>query len=210
MQRGLFIVLDGPDGCGKSTQAGLLESHLRLHGVTPLHVREPGGTALGEAVRKILLDAGHGTLTPQTELFLFSACRAQLVERVLRPALAKGRVVLCDRWASSTYAYQGVAGGLGAAMVEAATRLATGGLTPDLLLIFDVPPAIGIGRRGQRLTVFEKRGARYLAAVRRGFLGFAKRCGRRARVLDARRPVAEVHREVVRVVDALLRRRARA
>jgi dTMP kinase len=145
---GLFVTFEGGEGSGKSTQVTRLAARLRERGVMPLVTREPGGTALAEAIRHLLLDPA---LAPAaiTEALLMVAARAELVSTAIRPALADGRVVLCDRYGDSTLAYQGAGRGLDPVMLAGWNRAATGGLTPDLTLLFDVPPELGLARRGR-------------------------------------------------------------
>jgi dTMP kinase len=143
--RGLFIAFEGIEGAGKSTQVALLSERLRAHGQEPLLVREPGGTALGEESRRLLL---HGDdLGPAAELFLFLVARADLVARVIRPALEAGRIVVADRYELSTRAYQAAGRGLPEQKVKAAIALATGGLMPDLYVVLDVPIEAGRSRQ---------------------------------------------------------------
>ena len=141
-----FIVVEGPEGAGKSTLTRWLTSQLLAEGRRVLTVRQPGGTPIAEAARKLALKSKH-EITPAAELFLFLAARADLVDRVVRPALEDGQVVLADRYDLSTLAYQVAGRGLPRAEVEAALRLATGGLTPDLTLVLDVPVAVGRERQ---------------------------------------------------------------
>ncbi len=144
--RGLFVVLEGPEGSGKSTLAGRLAERMQACGVEPVVVREPGGTRAGEIARQALLDPEHpvGTLA---ELFFYLAARSELVGSVIAPALASGRVVLSDRFALSTEAYQMAGRGIPAEVVQPANRAAAGGLIPDLTLIFDLPPEVGRARQ---------------------------------------------------------------
>jgi dTMP kinase len=141
--RGRFVVLEGGEGSGKSTLAGGLAKRLRAAGREVVTTREPGGTAAGEIVRKLL----HEPLTPWAEAFAFFAARAQLVAEVIRPALERGAVVVCDRFAASTYAYQGHARGLDLAALRTANAAATGGLEPDLTILLDIDPAVGLARK---------------------------------------------------------------
>jgi len=143
---GLFVVIEGPEGAGKSTLVRWLGGHLRAEGHHVTTVREPGGTPLAEAARKLALKSRHERAF-SAELFLFLAARADLVERVIRPALANGQVVIADRFGLSTLAYQVAGRGLPRADVEAALRVATGGLSPDLTLVLDVPVAVGRERQ---------------------------------------------------------------
>jgi len=145
--KGTFVVVEGPEGAGKSTLVRWLGSALRAEGQQVLTVREPGGTPLAEAARKLALKSRHERAYA-AELFLFLAARADLVERVIRPALADGQLVIADRFGLSTMAYQVTGRGLPRADVEAALRVATGGLTPDLTLVLDVP--VSVGRQRQR------------------------------------------------------------
>ena len=143
---GLFVVVEGPEGSGKSTLVRALAARMRSAGSDPVVVREPGGTSVAEAVRQALLESDHA-VTPVAELFLFLAARADLTARVLRPALEAGRVVLADRFTLSTEVYQVVGRGLDAGLVAAGNEAATGGLSPDLTLVLDLPP--GLGRERQ-------------------------------------------------------------
>lgn len=143
---GLFIVVEGPEGSGKSTLIRGLAARMSAAGQEPVVVREPGGTPLAESVRQALLDADH-QVAPVAELFLFLAARADLTAQVLRPALAGGRVVLADRFTLSTEVYQVVGRGLDRELVAAGNAAATGGLRPDLTLVLDLPPGVGRGRQ---------------------------------------------------------------
>ena len=145
--KGMFVVVEGPEGAGKSTLSRWLAAQLLADGRRVLTVRQPGGTPVAEAARKLALNSKH-EITPAAELFLFLAARADLVDRVVRPALDDGRIVLADRYDLSTLAYQVAGRGLPRAEVEAALRLATGGLVPDLTLVLDVP--VHVGRARQR------------------------------------------------------------
>jgi dTMP kinase len=143
---GLFVVVEGPEGSGKSTLVRALAARMRAAGTDPVVVREPGGTSVAEAVRQALLESDHA-VTPVAELFLFLAARADLTAQVLRPALEAGRVVLADRFTLSTEVYQVVGRGLDAELVAAGNEAATGGLRPELTLVLDLPPGVGRSRQ---------------------------------------------------------------
>ena len=149
--KGVLITLEGPDGSGKSTQVGRLVEKLRGRGIDPLVTREPGGTATGELIREILQHDRTGEpLTPETETLLFLAARAQLVRTVIRPALLQGRWVISDRFMDSTVAYQGYGRELGPAVIERMNTFAVGETLPDLTILLDVEPTVGLARIGHR------------------------------------------------------------
>lgn len=170
---GLFLVLDGIDGCGKSTQARRLTRHLERLGRSVVHTREPGGTALGERVRALLLDPQLGDVAPMAEVFLYQSSRAQLVEEVIRPALGRGEVVVCDRWHYATSAYQGAYEGVGRPAgneaLRASSALATGGTEPDRAVLLDMPPRQADGRVGAKRDRLEARSDAYRAKVAERF-----------------------------------------
>jgi dTMP kinase len=204
----MFIVFEGADGVGKSTQVKLLAAHLeRTRGLRALLLREPGGTPLGEQVRKILLDPSTGDLDVPTEMLLFMAARSHLTSRMVAPALARGEAVICDRYLWSTVVYQGIVGGLGAEEILRVGRLA-GAIPPDRTFVIDVPPRIAFGRLAGRDRM-EIRGRTYQEQVRRAFLGLARRHPRNVVVIDGRGSVEEVQRRVLRHLprQTLARRR---
>jgi len=170
----LFVTFEGPEGCGKSTQMRLLADYLRARGDDVLVTREPGGTAIGEAVRAILLDPAHADMLPLTEFLLFSAARAQHVGQVIRPHLAGGGIVLCDRFADSSLAYQGYGGRLDLEVLRAISRVATGGLLPDLSFYLDVPVEVGLRRKvrgsGDAWNRMEQKELDFHHRVRAGYL----------------------------------------
>jgi dTMP kinase len=206
--RGLFIVLDGIDGCGKSTQAARLADRLRAAGRSVVHTREPGGTALGERVRDILLDRDLGDVAPLAEVFLYQASRAQLVDTVIRPALAEGHVVVCERWHYATRAYQGAYAGVGRRAtdeaVAASSALATGGTEPDLAILLDLPDAASSERLGEDLDRLESRGAAYRAEVATRFRAIFAEDPDRRRIVSAVGTKDEVAARIQELVDALL------
>jgi len=176
-------------------------------------VREPGGTPIGEEIRALLLDPRHREMAPRTEMLLFAASRAQLVAEVIAPALARGTLVLCDRFVDASLAYQGVGRGLGVDVVRAVNAAATDGLAPDLTLLLDVEPAVGLRRAraapagwhgGDRL---ERETLAFHEQVREGFLALARNEPHRIVTIDARGSVAGVHQAITQAVDGFLRRR---
>ncbi|WP_337173709.1 dTMP kinase [Paludisphaera sp.] len=167
---GFFLALEGPDGGGKSTQAARAADWLRSLDFDVVACRDPGGTALGERLRAVILADESVHPTMRAEMLLYMASRAQLVDQVVRPALAAGRIVVSDRFLLSNIVYQGVAGGLDAAEVARVGAAATGGLLPDLTLILDVAPEVARERTGPARDRIERRPAEYQAKVRAGFL----------------------------------------
>ncbi len=167
--RGSFIVLEGADGCGKSTQAAGLVARLTESGRDVLHVRDPGSTAVAEAVRRLLLDPATGAVGVRTETLLYMAARAQLADEVVRPALARGTIVISERWTLSTEVYQGLAGGLGVEPVRRLADLAEGGTTPDLTLVLDIDLGVGLSRLSGTPDRMEQKGGAFHADVVRGY-----------------------------------------
>jgi dTMP kinase len=208
MTRGLFLCLDGLDGTGKSTQCRLLADWLRERGETVVACREPGGTALGDRVRPILLE-GREHLTLAAELFLFMASRAQLTAEVIRPALGAGHVVVCDRYLLASVVYQGYAGGLDPDELWRVGRLATGGLEPDLTLVLDLPVEQARARRDRPADHIENRSEAYQLKVRQGFILEARRRPDRVRLVSAAGAVDEVQRLIRQEVERVLAARAR-
>jgi dTMP kinase len=195
--RGLFVTFEGIDRSGKTTQAGLLVEAL---GSGALAVREPGGSELGERVRELVKDARLEP-GPRAEALLFAAARAELVDRVIRPALESGRVVVSDRFLDSSLAYQGDARGLGVDEVERVNRFATEGLLPDLTFLLELDPAEAAERAG-RLDRFEDEGLSLQRAVAAAYERLAEADAGRWRRVDAGRPAQEIHAEVRAAVDA--------
>ena len=196
---GLFVSFEGIDRAGKTTQARLLCEAL---GERSVAVREPGGTELGERVRALLKDP-RVEVDPRTEALLFAAARAELVARVVRPALAAGLIVVCDRFVDSSLAYQGAGRGLGLDEVAAVNSFATEGLVPDLTILLEIPPALA-ARRGGDADRFEREGAGLQDRVALAYRQLAERDPARWRRLRADRPADELGREVLDAVEAAL------
>lgn len=184
---GRFIVFDGPDGSGKTTQFRRLLALLGEGGVPVCEVREPGGTGIGEEIRRVLLDHAHHDMTIVCEMLLYMASRAQLVEQRIRPSLRAGQLVLADRFVSSTIAYQGAAGGIPLEDILAVARIALAGIEPDLVVIFDVDERTAASRLSPLLDRMEAKGAAFHARVRQGYLDMARREPTRHMVIDASR-----------------------
>ncbi len=201
--KGLFLVLEGLDGCGKSTQAVLLAEGLRNLGRKVRALREPGSTPPGEKVRELLLDPATGALDPATEALLFMACRRELVSREILPALEEGEDVVLERFHPSTICYQGAGLGLGVERVQELARWTTPGLEPDLVVVLDLPVEAALARLGRRRDRLEGRGSEYLERVRRAFLDWAGR-NPGVVVLDAALSKEEVARALWEEVERVL------
>lgn len=202
--RGRFVVFDGPDGSGKSTQFRRFADLARSAGLTVCEVREPGGTYVGEQVRRLLLDPQNkAEVDLHCEMLLFMASRAQLVAQRVRPALARGELVLADRFISSTLAYQGTAGGLDRDDILTAGRIAVGETWPDLVVVFDVDEACAAARLSPLLDRMERKGAAYHRRVRQGYLDQAAGDPEHYLVIDAR---DDADRVFERLVSSMKRR----
>ena len=199
----MFITLEGPEGAGKTTQARLLAGFLRDCGYDIVTTREPGGTPIGDQIRTVLHDTANTAMSPTAEVLLYAASRAQLVAEVIRPALAAGRVVLCDRYADSTMAYQGFGRGLDRKALAALTAIATGGLRPDLTLLFDLDVERGLARRrdeGEEMNRLDLETVEFHRRVREGYQALAAAEPERWVCIDADRPADEVQADARRVV----------
>lgn len=192
--RGLFITVEGIDGCGKSTQARLIAAALEAAGHDVLRLREPGGVKISEQIREILLDPANAEMGDVCELLLYEAARAQLVHQVIRPALAAGKTVVCDRFYDSTTAYQAFADGLDRNMVSQANELAVDGCRPDLTLVFDLPVEDALRRRSGREAEdrLELKGLEFQERVAAGFRAVAADEPDRVKLIDAGESIAEV------------------
>ena len=203
--RGLLITLEGIDGCGKSTQREMLARELKQRGFEVVVTREPGGTVIGEDIRLLLISDASVHIAPTTELLLYVAARAQHVAELIKPSLEAGRVVISDRYTDSTVAFQGYGRGLELPMIEQLNRFATGGLAPDLTIVFDLDPATARTRLGSRpvgglLGAFDDQHVDFHERMRAGYLKMAEREPSRIRVVDAGGSAEETHTSVMAVV----------
>jgi len=204
---GRFIVLDGPEGAGKTLQVERLVQSLRRAGRQATAVRDPGSTPVSERIRDVLLDKRLPEMDVRTEVFLYMASRAEMVARIIRPALQVGLVVVSDRFVSSTAAYQGAAGGVDAALIWELGRIACGGIEPDLTVILDLDVEAGFARREQQRQRdrIELKAREYHEKVRQGFLAMARERPDRFAVVDAARPPDDVARDIEEAVMRVLR-----
>lgn len=205
---GLFITLEGPEGAGKSTNREYLAELLKQAGVEVVLTREPGGTPLAERIRELLLAPDTEVMAVDTELLLMFAARAQHLAGVIRPALARGAVVLCDRFTDATYAYQGGGRGLAHERIAILEQFVQGDLRPDLTLVFDLPVEVGLARAAARgkLDRFEQEQQSFFEAVRQTYLARAAQAPERYRVLDAAQPLSQVQADLAGLMPMLLER----
>lgn len=205
---GLFITLEGPEGAGKSTNRDYLAMCLRAAGIEVLLTREPGGTPLAERIRELLLAPSDEPMAADTELLLVFAARAQHLAQVIRPALARGCVVLCDRFTDATYAYQGGGRGLSQQRIAELERFVQGDLRPDLTLLFDLPVEQGLARAAARgrLDRFEQEQRSFFEAVRQTYLQRAALAPQRYRLLDASQSLQQVQAAIDGLVPMLVER----
>jgi dTMP kinase len=209
----MFISLEGIEGCGKTTQIRQLSSYLEQKGHPHIVTREPGGTAIGEKIRSILLDPASKDLVPTAELLLYMADRAQHINELIKPGLAEGKIVMCDRYFDATTVYQGFARGLDTRFILDLHRVLFQDLKPDLTLLLDLPPRLGLARAWQELdsgsrcgteSRFEEEAIHFHEKVRQGYLELARLEPKRFKVIDASRPVHEVQSDIRGVLVPLL------
>ena len=204
---GLFVTFEGIDGSGKSTQIEMLSADLQKAGKAFVLIREPGGTEIGEKIRTILLDKANSKMNARTELLLYEAARAQIVEEKIRPALSEGKVVICDRFFDSTVAYQGYARGLGLEAVDFLNRWSTSGLVPDITFLFDLDEQTAYARRHGRGEEdrLEAEGLNFMKKVREGYLARSKEEDR-IRVIDAQETPDLIYEKIKQAVWEVLER----
>jgi dTMP kinase len=207
--RGYFITFEGTEGSGKSTQIEILARHLIRHGYKVVTTREPGGTAFGEQIRRVLLSVKNRRLDPRAELFLYLASRTQHLEEVILPAMKKGKIVLCDRFSDATVAYQGFGRRLDMKVVRTAVGYAAKGLSPDLTLLLDLDVRLGLARvkdRG-RSNRLDREQREFHQRVRVGYLRLARSESGRIKIVEASRSPQEVAEHIQKIVDRYLTRR---
>ena len=211
---GKLITLEGIEGAGKSTLAQFMSAWLGRHGITVRLTREPGGTPLAERVRQIVMERGAEPLSPLTETLLMFAARALHVQNVIRPTLARGEWVVCDRFTDATRAYQGSGRGVDAALIDALALAVHGDLQPDCTLLLDLPVSVGLARArtrpGASADRFEAETAGFFEKVRAGYLALARREPQRFRIIDAAAPLAEVEQRIAEALGELQPRELRA
>jgi len=211
--RGLFITFEGIEGSGKSTQIALLAKYLTVSGMRIALTREPGGTSIGDQIRKILLDPANRILDPTAELLLYAASRAQHLHELILPRLAEGMTVLCDRFSDATLAYQGYGRGLDTEMIRSLDRIVTAGMRPDLTLLFDIDSDVGVARargrndsRGLAAEArFENEELAFHDRVRQGYLALAAQDSDRIRIVDGVGTPEAVQERVRKIADEMLR-----
>lgn len=204
----VFITIEGLDGSGKTTQMEMLLDHLQQRGVEYLYTREPGGTELAEKIRNLVLDPANRGMSVISEAFLYAAARADHVQNVIRPALASGKVVICDRYTDSSLVYQGYAGGLPLEFVQQINEMATGALKAHRTIVLDLSAAVAQERRraAGELDRMEEKETFFHEQVREGYLDLAKAEPRRIKIVDASQPAAHVQSDLRRLVEEVLPR----
>lgn len=198
----LFITFEGADGCGKTTQIELLDKYLQEKGFKTLVTREPGAKGLGEKLREILLNY-DGEVSPNCESFLFLADRAQHVDCVIKPALKKGIIVLCDRHTDSTVAYQGYGRQLDIEQIKKLNKIAVNGLKPDLTIVFDIDIETSMQRVGKTKDRMESAGSEFFNRVRNGYLAIAKEEPNRVKIINSADTIENIHKQVVGLVEQI-------
>lgn len=203
MKKGLFITLEGADGCGKTTQLNLLKEYLTSKGYEIVVTREPGGKGLGEKLREILLNY-DGEVSDRCEAFLYLADRAQNIDTIIKPAINSGKIVLCDRHTDSSVAYQGYGREQNIDNINMLNELAVNGVHPDLTIVFDIDTETSMARVGAEKDRLESAGIEFHKRVRNGYLEIAKKNPQRIKVVDASQTIEDVQRDVIKIVEDVL------
>lgn len=203
MKKGLFITLEGADGCGKTTQLNLLKEYLTRRGYEIVVTREPGGKGLGEKLREILLNY-DGEVSDRCEAFLYLADRAQNIDTIIKPAINSGKIVLCDRHTDSSVAYQGYGREQNIDNINMLNELAVNGVHPDLTIVFDIDTETSMARVGAEKDRLESAGIEFHKRVRNGYLEIAKKNPQRIKVVDASQTIEDVQRDVIKIVEEVL------
>ena len=207
MAKGIFITMEGPDGSGKTMQMNMLEQELRQRGLDVLRSREPGGTAISEKIRDMLLDPANTEMSDRTEALLYAASRAQHVEQVLKPALRQGKIVLCDRYVDSSLVYQGIGRGLGIPAIEEINAFATGGLQPDVTIVLQIDFEEGLRRKGIQnggLDRMEAQKEDFLRRIHDGFTELKELYPERVFLIDGAKAPSEVFQKIQNVLKPFL------
>lgn len=203
MKKGLFITLEGADGCGKTTQLNLLKEYLTSRGYENVVTREPGGKGLGEKLREILLNY-DGEVSDRCEAFLYLADRAQNIDTIIKPAINSGKIVLCDRHTDSSVAYQGYGREQNIDNINMLNELAVNGVHPDLTIVFDIDTETSMARVGAEKDRLESAGIEFHKRVRNGYLEIAKKNPQRIKVVDASQTIEDVQRDVIKIIEGVL------
>lgn len=206
IMKGIFITIEGGDGSGKSTQIDLLMSYFDEHGFKVLLTREPGGTPISEKIREVILDSNNVEMDNMTEVLLYAAARAQHVAEFIKPSIEQGKVVICDRFVDSSVVYQGYARGVGIDAVEDINSYATLGLIPDLTILLDLPPDLGLFRKKnqQALDRLELESDAFHLKVNEGYRLLAKRHQNRILTVDATKSIEDIHQIILEAIKTLL------
>ena len=206
MAKGIFITMEGPDGSGKSTQIALLREYLEKEGYEVLITREPGGNAISEAIREVILNKDFTEMSSITEMLLYAAARAQLIDQIVGPALESGQAVISDRFVDSSLVYQGIARGIGVEKVYEVNKLAIGKYMPDVTFLLDLPAEVGISRKKDQkeLDRMELESLEFHKNVAQGYRDMASRFPERIRTIDATLPVEEISGLIIGAVRDIL------
>lgn len=206
MDKGLFITVEGTDGCGKTTQINLMKEYIKQKGYNVVLTREPGGTNIGEKIRTIILDPQNVEMKASTELLLYTAARAQLVSEVIKPAVGRGEIVICDRFIDSTYVYQGFGRGIDIEVINDVNRAALGGIMPDITFFFDISPEIALQRRvnASGADRIEKEKMDFHRRVYSGYKKLASMYPDRIKSINSNRSIEEIAEDVRKWLDKLL------